>query len=181
MATARHYNFVAYVRPRLLSSTFILDAKINISGDDSALNTFIINGAQQRYEDIITAVSKQLARKELTSGYKPQLMPRTTKLFKTEPVIKFSTNQQQNHTVMELYTHDRPGLLSAVAQVFLAYQIQVINAKMVTLGDQVEDVFFITNIEDNSLSEAEQQNLYESLKDKLVMQAESVVSTSVAF
>ena len=159
----------------------ILDAKINISGDDSALNTFIINGAQQRYEDIITAVSKQLARKELTSGYKPQLMPRTTKLFKTEPVIKFSTNQQQNHTVMELYTHDRPGLLSAVAQVFLAYQIQVINAKMVTLGDQVEDVFFITNIEDNSLSEAEQQNLYESLKDKLVMQAESVVSTSVAF
>ncbi len=82
---------------------------------------------------------------------------------------------------MELYTHDRPGLLSAVAQVFLAYQIQVINAKMVTLGDQVEDVFFITNIEDNSLSEAEQQNLYESLKDKLVMQAESVVSTSVAF
>jgi [protein-PII] uridylyltransferase len=159
----------------------ILDAKINISGDDSALNTFIINGAQQRYEDIITAVSKQLARKELTSGYKPQLMPRTTKLFKTEPVIKFSTNQQQNHTVMELYTHDRPGLLSAVAQVFLAYQIQVINAKMVTLGDQVEDVFFITNIEDNSLSEAEQQNLYESLKDKLVMQAEAVVSTSVAF
>ncbi len=159
----------------------ILDAKINISGDDSALNTFIINGAQQRYEDIITAVSKQLARKELTSGYKPQLMPRTTKLFKTEPVIKFSTNQQQNHTVMELYTHDRPGLLSAVAQVFLAYQIQVINAKMVTLGDQVEDVFFITNIEDNALSETEQQNVYGSLKDKLVMQAESVVSTSVAF
>ena len=159
----------------------ILDAKINISGDDSALNTFIINGAQQRYEDIITAVSKQLARKELTSGYKPQLMPRTTKLFKTEPVIKFSTNQQQNHTVMELYTHDRPGLLSAVAQVFLAHQIQVINAKMVTLGDQVEDVFFITNIEDNALSETEQQNVYESLKDKLVMQAESVVSTSVAF
>ncbi|AUZ84063.1 [protein-PII] uridylyltransferase [Methylophaga nitratireducenticrescens] len=159
----------------------ILDAKININGDDSALNTFIINGAQQRYEDIINAVSKQLANEELISGYKPQLIPRTTKLFKTEPVIKFTTNIQQNHTVMELYTHDRPGLLSAVAQVFLSHQIQVINAKMVTLGDQVEDVFFITNIDDNVLTEAQQHDLYEDLKDKLAMQAESVGSTSVAF
>jgi [protein-PII] uridylyltransferase len=159
----------------------ILDAKINISSDGKALNTFILNGAQQRYEDIITALNKQLAREELTSGYKPQLMPRITKLFKTEPVINFSTNSQLNHTVMELYTHDRPGLLSAVAQVFLTHQIQVINAKMVTLGDQVEDVFFITNSDDHALTEAEKQNLNEDLKDKLVIQAESVVSTSVAF
>lgn len=162
----------------------ILDAKINISGDGKALNTFIINGAQQRYEDIINALTKQLARDELTSSsYKPQLMPRTTKLFKTEPVIRFATNPQQNHTVMELYTHDRPGLLSAVAQVFLSHQIQVINAKMVTLGDQVEDVFFITNRDDHALSESEQQELHEELKDKLVIQAESAVVTanSVAF
>ncbi len=126
--------------------------------DGNALNTFIVNGAQQRYEDITNALHKQLAREELTSGYKPQLMPRTTKLFKTEPVIKFSANPQKTHTVMELYTHDRPGLLSAVAQVFLLHQIQVINAKMVTLGDQVEDVFFITNSDDNALNEAEQQS-----------------------
>lgn len=162
----------------------ILDAKINISGDGKALNTFIINGAQQRYEDIINALTKQLARDELTSSsYKPQLMPRTTKLFKTEPVIRFATNPQQNHTVMELYTHDRPGLLSAVAQVFLSHQIQVINAKMVTLGDQVEDVFFITNSNDHALSESEQQELHEVLKEKLVIQAESAVVTanSVAF
>ncbi|AFI83964.1 bifunctional uridylyltransferase/uridylyl-removing protein [Methylophaga nitratireducenticrescens] len=147
----------------------ILDAKININGDDSALNTFIINGAQQRYEDIINAVSKQLANEELISGYKPQLIPRTTKLFKTEPVIKFTTNIQQNHTVMELYTHDRPGLLSAVAQVFLSHQIQVINAKMVTLGDQVEDVFFITNLHDQSLNDSEQSNLLTDLKEQLLL------------
>jgi len=82
---------------------------------------------------------------------------------------------------MELYTHDRPGLLSVVAQVFLSNQIQVINAKMVTLGDQVEDVFFITNSDDNALTETEQQRLDAELKDKLVMQAEAVLSNSVAF
>lgn len=150
----------------------ILDAKININGDGKALNTFIITGAQLRYEDIINAVSKQLANEELISGYKPQLIPRTTKLFKTEPVIKFTTNIQQNHTVIELYTHDRPGLLSAVAQVFLSHQIQVINAKMMTLGDQVEDVFFITNFHDQSLNDSEQSNLITDLKEQLLLQSQ---------
>ena len=136
-----------------------------------ALNTFIVNGAQQRYQDIIDALHKQLTRDELTSGYAPQLIPRTTKLFQTEPVIKFATNLQQNHSVMELYTHDRPGLLSTVAQVFLVHQIQVINAKMVTLGDQVEDVFFITNNEDNALNDVEKTTLLADLKEKLILQS----------
>ena len=149
----------------------ILDAKLNVSLDGYALNTFIVNGAQHRHQDIIDALHKQLTRKELTSGYTPQLIPRTTKLFKTKPVIRFATNLQQNHSVMELYTHDRPGLLSTVAQVFLAHQIQVINAKMVTLGDQVEDVFFITNSEENALNEAEQDILLADLKEKLIQQA----------
>ncbi|MBN23611.1 MAG: bifunctional uridylyltransferase/uridylyl-removing protein, partial [Alteromonadaceae bacterium] len=147
----------------------ILDAKINIGNDGNALNTFIVNGAQLRYEDITNALHKQLARDKLTSGYKPQLMPRTTKLFKTEPVIKFSANPQKTHTVMELYTHDRPGLLSTVAQVFLMHQTQVINAKMVTLGDQVEDVFFITNFHDQSLNDSEQSNLLTDLKEQLLL------------
>lgn len=151
----------------------ILDAKLNVSLDGYALNTFIVNGNQQRYQDIIDTLHKQLTRKELISGYAPQLAPRRTKLFKTEPIIKFSTNLQQNHSVMELYTHDRPGLLSTVAQIFLAHQIQVINAKMVTLGDQVEDVFFITNNEEEALNETEKTTLLAELKEKLILQANS--------
>ena len=123
---------------------------------------------------------KQLARGELTTGYKPQIMPRTSRLFKTEPTIKFAENAQQNHTAMELYTHDRPGLVSAVAQVLVAQNLQLINAKLTTLGDQVEDVFFITNNDDNALDEIEQQQLLDQLKDKLMQQAEQQ-ATAVAF
>jgi len=42
-------------------------------------------------------------------------------------------------------------------------------------------VFFITNSDDNALTETEQQRLDAELKDKLVMQAEAVLSNSVAF
>lgn len=154
----------------------ILDAKINTTDDGNTLNTFIVNGASQRHQDIVKAMQKQLARETLTTGYKPQIMPRTSRLFKTEPTIKFAANNQQNHTVMELYTHDRPGLVSAVAQVLVSQNLQLINAKLTTLGDQVEDVFFITNNDDNALSEDEQQQLLPALKDKLMQQAEQQAS-----
>lgn len=154
----------------------ILDAKINTTDEGNTLNTFIVNGASQRHEDIVKAMHKQLARGELTTGYKPQIMPRTSRLFKTEPTINFAANQQQNHTVMELYTHDRPGLVSAVAQVLVSQNLQLINAKLTTLGDQVEDVFFITNDDDNALSEEEQAMLLVELKIKLMQQAEQQAS-----
>ncbi|AFJ01896.1 (Protein-PII) uridylyltransferase [Methylophaga frappieri] len=155
----------------------ILDAKINTTETGNTLNTFIINGAAQRHQDIINAMQQQLARTQLTSGYNPQMMPRISRLFKTEPTIKFTDNPQLNHTVMELYTHDRPGLISAVAQVLLSQQLQLMNAKLTTLGDQVEDVFFISNDDDNMLTSSEQDNLYSTLKDTLMQQAEQKVST----
>lgn len=156
----------------------ILDAKINTTDTGTTLNTFVVNGASQRYRDIVDALEKRLATEELRSGYKPQLMPRTSRLFKTEPTIKFSTNSLQNHTVMELYTHDRPGLVSSVAQVLLTLDMQLINAKLTTLGDQVEDIFFIINDNDNALTSEEEASLYKSLKSKLIQHAEQQVSVS---
>ncbi|MCX4190237.1 [protein-PII] uridylyltransferase [Methylophaga sp. OBS3] len=159
----------------------ILDAKINTTDDGNTLNTFIVNGASQRHKDIVEAMQSQLAKETLISGYKPAIMPRTSRLFKTEPTITFKENSQQNHTSMELYTHDRPGLVSAVAQVLFSQNLQLINAKLTTLGDQVEDVFFITNDDDNALSENEQKILLSELKTKLMQQAEQQHSHLVSF
>jgi [protein-PII] uridylyltransferase len=85
------------------------------------------------------------------------------KLFETMPSIQFQTNEEQNHTVMELKTHDRPGLVSCVAQVFLQQDIQLTNAKLATLGDQVEDVFFISTFSGDPLNILEQNNLQQKL------------------
>jgi len=85
------------------------------------------------------------------------------KLFETKPTIKFQSNIQQQHTVMELHTHDRPGLVSAVAQVFLQCDTQLINAKLTTLGDQVEDVFLITTAKNLPLNATESSALEQAL------------------
>jgi [protein-PII] uridylyltransferase len=145
----------------------VLDAKINVTSEHEALNTFIVNGESPHSAEIIKALRKQLANTSEIKPYCPLITPRTMKLFKTQPNIEFETNSPLNHTVMSLYTHDRPGLVSAVAQVFLACEIQLINAKINTMGDQVEDVFFITTQDDGALSNTEQAELKERLLENL--------------
>ena len=141
----------------------ILDAKINTTSNGKALNTFIVHGKAQRNEEIFRAIERRLGQPENTSAYCPILVPRTMKLFETKPTIKFQSNIKQQHTVMELHTHDRPGLVSAVAQVFLQCDTQLINAKLTTLGDQVEDVFLITTAKNLPLNATESSALEQAL------------------
>ena len=46
---------------------------------------------------------------------------------------------------MELITPDRPGLLAKIGQAFIKHQVHLQSAKIVTMGERVEDVFFITD------------------------------------
>ncbi len=155
----------------------ILDAKINSTRDANVLNTFVIHAPAQRMQDITNALHKQLADNSPQPVYQPQRSRRISQLFRTEPVIKLAHNPEHNRSVLELYTHDRPGLLSAVAQVLLALDIQLINAKMTTLGDQVEDVFFITTNQGKALTDQQQALLQAKLSEQLSATAESPTSS----
>lgn len=145
----------------------ILAAKINTTDHGDALNTFIVSSNTYTNDQIESALAKQLEQQQESRPYCPVITPRTMKLFKTEPTIHFHTNEQQNHTVMELNTHDRPGLVSAIAQVFLKHRVQLTNAKLTTLGDQVEDIFFITSNENLPLNSDERDRLKQDLIESL--------------
>ena len=141
----------------------ILDAKINTASNGDLLNTYIVNGPKRAEKEIINGIYSQLThinKLDLNTVY----IPRTMTLFKTAPVINYQNDVQKKYTILELYTHDRPGLISTVAQVFIDSKIHLLNAKLVTLVDQVEDVFFITTYDHKPLS----QNRKIQLKKALV-------------
>ncbi len=54
---------------------------------------------------------------------------------------------------MELVTGDRPGLLCQIGRAFMDCDITLQNAKIATIGERVEDVFFITDAESQSLND----------------------------
>ena len=141
----------------------ILDAKINTLSNDDIVNTYIVNGPKHKPVEIKQALANRLEHLDDVKPYCPIHTPRKMTLFETEPLVKFRINAQQGHTVLELMTHDRPGLVSTVAQVFLQCNIQLINAKLTTLGDQVEDIFFITTDDLKVLNIEQQQQLKQAL------------------
>lgn len=65
--------------------------------------------------------------------------------------------------MMTLETLDQPALLARVGQVFLAHNIEVHFARITTLGERAEDMFFITDHEDKPLSDAQLEQAQASL------------------
>lgn len=96
--------------------------------------------------------------------------PRQLKHFAFPTEVTLSNDTINLRTVMEVVTPDRPGLLARVGQVLLEHRVRLTNAKIATLGERVEDVFFVTDehgeqISDPTVCQALQQDLCQMLDD----------------
>ena len=80
-------------------------------------------------------------------------------------------------TVLEVISPDRPGLLARIARVFVEFGIRIHNAKIATLGERVEDVFFITDQEGKPLSDPA---FCSSLQDVICEQLDKQVAKTSA-
>ncbi|WP_166269500.1 [protein-PII] uridylyltransferase [Marinobacter caseinilyticus] len=90
--------------------------------------------------------------------------PRQLKHFAFPTEVTFSNDTVNQRTVMEVITPDRPGLLARVGQVLLENRVRLTNAKIATLGERVEDVFFVTDEQGHAISDPA---VCQSLQDDL--------------
>lgn len=65
--------------------------------------------------------------------------------FIAEPTIQIIEDASHRATVIELRIHDVPGLLYRVTQVFAELGIDIVAAKVATLGSEVVDVFYVVD------------------------------------
>jgi [protein-PII] uridylyltransferase len=95
---------------------------------------------------------------EANSAFSPiqRHLPRQLKHFPVPTRITFTQDQLNDHTVLELITTDRPGVLSRVAQAFMSCGVLIKKAKIATFGSRVEDIFFITDYKHHALYSADQ-------------------------
>ncbi len=64
---------------------------------------------------------------------------------------------------MELDAADRPGLLSKIGKVFIDEGIDIDAAKIMTIGERAEDVFYISDESGNPLEEEAKSRLRDAL------------------
>ncbi len=77
---------------------------------------------------------------------------RQLKHFKIPAEVTVSNDMLNHRTVVEVIAADRPGLLADIGRCFRRLNLTLLNARISTLGEHVEDVFFIVDKDDEPLS-----------------------------
>ncbi|MDM8560247.1 [protein-PII] uridylyltransferase [Candidatus Parabeggiatoa sp. HSG14] len=124
---------------------------------------------RERVDFVLQGV-KQILDKDISTSFCPitRLMPRQLKHFSMPTRVTFTQEPGNNHTIMEVITTDRPGVLSRIAQALETCKIRVKKAKIATLGSRIEDIFFITDYENHALYSAKKlDDLSKKLSDLL--------------
>jgi [protein-PII] uridylyltransferase len=91
--------------------------------------------------------------------------PRILRNFNVPTRISFSQQAEKGLTLMEINTVDMPGLLSRLGEAMDGLGIRVHNARINTLGEQAQDIFYVTNRSGGRITDAAQQaNIQETLE-----------------
>ena len=156
------------------------DARIYNANDGMSLDTFFVldSNGKPIAEDgsRLKFIKEQLTESLSAAAGAPQIMqrrtPRRVKSFSEPTETKISLDEIKQLSVLEVSTPDRPGLLARIGKVFVEFGIQLQAAKIQTLGERVEDVFFITDADERPLTDAELCNaLQAAIRQELDEQA----------
>ncbi|MFM8507705.1 MAG: ACT domain-containing protein [Actinomycetota bacterium] len=80
------------------------------------------------------------------------------------PAVRFDDAASSNATVIEVHAPDRVGLLRDVSKVFADERLDIRHARIVTLGDNVVDTFYVRDANGKKINDvARQQSLAERL------------------
>lgn len=85
-----------------------------------------------------------------------QVQRRTPRQLKQMTIVtsaRIDNTMTENTSYLEVITPDRPGLLAQLGQIFMHFKLHLHSAKIATLGERVEDVFYITDAEDKPISD----------------------------
>jgi len=123
----------------------IADARIIRLGNGFSLSTYVVlenGGEQARDDDRREQILRRLEDKALRVTRRP---PRQVRMFSTPTHVGFATDETNDRTVMEIVAGDRPGLLCQVGQVLRNHRVGIQAAKILTVGERAEDVFYVTD------------------------------------
>jgi len=136
--------------------------------------------SQERVETILRGLREALIR-NATGPFYPinRHIPRQLRHFPVPTRITFTQDRNNDYTVLEVVTTDRPGVLSRVAQAFVTCEVRVKKAKIATFGSRVEDIFFITDYLGHALYSADRLDcLREELLNLLDIDLSTTLETS---
>ncbi|HHE9981037.1 TPA: bifunctional uridylyltransferase/uridylyl-removing protein GlnD [Haemophilus influenzae] len=127
----------------------IHDAQIITTQDGYVFDSFIItelNGELVEFDrrrELEQALTLALQSEKLSAlSITPN---RQLQHFTVQTDVRFLHENKKEHTEMELVALDKAGLLAQVSQIFSELNLNLLNAKITTVGEKAEDFFILTN------------------------------------
>lgn len=127
----------------------ILDAKVHTASNGYALDTFQVVTAQleEHYRELINMVETGLTEtieqaKPLPAVGKGRVS-RRVKSFPIAPRVSLQPDERAQKWLLSISASDRVGLLYSVARVLAKHKVNLLLAKIITLGERVEDTFLV--------------------------------------
>ncbi len=143
----------------------ILDARIITTADQYVLNSFQVlqqsgQPIKDLFQEIHIASSLRQALLSKRVNRHPRNLHKQSRQARHFPIptrITFLDDPYQRHTIIELITTDRAGLLSTIGQAFSELDVQLHDAKITTIGSRAEDMFYITDQQGQQIGDADKQ------------------------
>ena len=130
----------------------VVDARVMNSNHGYTLDTFSVlekSGAtvksRERKKEIIKALKQNLLSLDKPIRRAERLKSRRLRHFSIPTRVDFSIDDKNNRNIMEVSARDRPGFLSSIGMALEYCGTRVQAAKIATYGERVEDLFYITD------------------------------------
>jgi [protein-PII] uridylyltransferase len=132
------------------SGLSILEAKVHTTRHGYALDSFMLHdpaNPNASYRSAIQLIEHELGR--VLDAQAPLSPPergrvsRRLRHFPLTPEVRLFPDDNGTHYILEVVAGDRPGLLASIAYVLANANINVVSAKINTLGERAEDVFLV--------------------------------------
>jgi [protein-PII] uridylyltransferase len=131
----------------------ILDARVHTTGNGYALDTFqvVSDALQEHHRELIAMIEAELPRTLAAQGELPPpakaRVSRRVKSFPVAPRVSLSPDDKAQRWLLSVSCSDRSGLLYRIARILAKHRINLQLAKVMTLGERVEDNFLIDGAE----------------------------------
>jgi len=134
----------------------ILSAQVYTRGDGLVIRNFQVSAergaamADERVwervrEDLGEVVRGEVEVRDLIRSRRRDVLVRPARRGRAMPTrVEFDNFVSETHTIIDVRTQDRPGLLYIISSTLSALGLDLSLAKIATEGDQVIDVFYVT-------------------------------------
>ncbi len=127
----------------------IWDAKVHTATNGYALDTFQVVSShfEEHYRNLINMVETGLTDAIVNAKPMPTVakgrVSRRVKSFPIAPRVTLQPDERAQKWLLSISASDRVGLLYSVARVLAKHKVNLLLAKISTLGERVEDTFLI--------------------------------------